>query len=73
MSDEGAVEKVLLRAGGLRFLGRNRAFITLLFAVWAARKKAGLASNLKKLTFLVGGRVASGIGTGSSVDSQSAR
>jgi hypothetical protein len=39
MSDEGAVEKVLLRAGELKFLGRNRAFITLLFAVWRPAKK----------------------------------
>jgi hypothetical protein len=60
MSDESDVEKILLRAGELKFLGRNRAFITLLFAVWAARKRRGYWSALTKLGLLVGG--ASGLG-----------
>jgi hypothetical protein len=60
MSDEDAVEKVLLRAGELKFLGRNRAFITLLFALWAARKKGGIWSAMTKLGLLIGS--ASGLG-----------
>jgi hypothetical protein len=48
MSDESEVEKILLSAGELKFLGRDRAFLTLLFALWAARKKGGMVSALKK-------------------------
>jgi hypothetical protein len=55
MSDESEVEKVLLRAGELKFLGRDRAFVTLLFALWAARKKGGLLSALTKVAILAGG------------------
>jgi hypothetical protein len=64
MSDESDVEKVLLRAGELKFLGRNRAFITLLFAVWAARKKGGLVGVLKKGILLVVGVGGFGYWTG---------
>jgi hypothetical protein len=55
MSDESDVQKVLLSAGELRFLGRDRAFVTLLVALWAARKKGGLWSALTKLGLLAGG------------------
>jgi hypothetical protein len=60
MSDENQIEKVLSRADKLKFLGRNRAFIALLFAVWAAKKKGGFWSARTKLGLLVGG--ASGFG-----------
>jgi hypothetical protein len=53
MSDE--VEKVLLRAGELKFLGRDRAFFALLFALWTARRKRGVLSILMKLGLLAGG------------------
>ena len=49
MSDESEVEKVLSRAGDLKFLGRDRAFLTLLFALWTASKKSGPLSRLTKL------------------------
>lgn len=55
MSDESEVEKVLLSAGELKFLGRNRAFITLLFALWAARRRGGLLRAVTKLSLLAGG------------------
>lgn len=55
MSDESEVEKVLLSAGELKFLGRDRAFIALLFALWAARKKAGFWSALTRFGLVVGG------------------
>ena len=58
MSDESEIEKVLSSADKLKFLGRNRAFIALLFALWTARKKGGLLGALKKgilLTLGVGG------------------
>jgi hypothetical protein len=48
MSDESEVEKVLSSADKLKFPGRNRAFIALLFALWAARKRRGLLGALKK-------------------------
>lgn len=55
MSQENEIEKVLSRADKLKFLGQNRAFMTLLFAVWAARKKGGFWSTLTRLILLVGG------------------
>jgi hypothetical protein len=55
MSDESEVEKVLLSAGQLKYLGPNRAFLTLLVALWAARKKGGTFSLFVKLCVLVGG------------------
>jgi hypothetical protein len=54
MSDESEVEKVLSSADKLKYLGRNRAFIALLFALWAARKKGGLWTTLTKLALLAG-------------------
>lgn len=58
MSDESDIEKVLASADKLKYLGRNRAFFTLLFALWAARKKSGLWSALTRL-----GLVAAGVGS----------
>jgi hypothetical protein len=55
MSDENEVDKVLARAGELKFLGRNRAFVTLLVALWAARKRGGLWSVLSRLCLLAVG------------------
>ena len=55
MSDESEVEKVLLRAGELKFLGRDRAFVALLFALWTARRKGAPLSILMKLGLLVAG------------------
>jgi len=60
MSDESEVGRVLSNAEKLKFLGPNRAFITLLFALWAARRRAGLWSVLMKLGLIAGG--ASGYG-----------
>jgi hypothetical protein len=54
MSDESEVDKVLSSAAELKFLGRNRAFVALLFALWMARKKGGLWSALTKLGLLAG-------------------
>jgi hypothetical protein len=55
MSDESEVDKVLARAGELKFLGRNRAFFTLLFAIWTSRKRDGLWSALTRLVLMAGG------------------
>jgi hypothetical protein len=55
MSDGSEVEKVLASADKLRFLGRNRAFVALIFALWTARKKGGLWSALVKIVLLAGG------------------
>jgi hypothetical protein len=55
MSDENEVEKVLLSAGQLKYLGPNRAFFTLLVALLAARKKGGILGFLTKLCVLAGG------------------
>jgi hypothetical protein len=55
MSDESEVEKVLSSAEKLKFLGRDRAFIALLFALWAARKKGALWGFLTKLSLIAGG------------------
>jgi hypothetical protein len=54
MSDGSDVEKVLASADKLKFLGPNRAFFALLFALWTARKKSGLWSALTKLCVLAG-------------------
>ena len=55
MSVESEIENVLARAERLKYLGRNRAFLTLLFALWASRKKGGLGSALTKLGVVAGG------------------
>jgi hypothetical protein len=55
MSDESEVEKVLARVGELKFLGRDRAFLALLFALWMVRKRSGLWSALTKVVLLAGG------------------
>jgi hypothetical protein len=54
---ESDVEKILRNADKLRFLGPNRAFVTLLFAIWANRKR-GWLSQLMRIVLL-------GIGAGS--------
>jgi hypothetical protein len=61
MSD--GVDKVLAKAGELKFLGPNRAFLALLFALWTARKKSGLW-GLTKLGLLAGGLVGYGYWNG---------
>ena len=57
MSDESEVDKVLARAGELRYLGKNRAFFAILFALWTSRKTGGPWAALTKLVL-----VASGLG-----------
>jgi hypothetical protein len=53
MSDESEIEKVLASADKLKYLGRNRAFFALIFALWAARKKGGLWNALTKLGLVI--------------------
>jgi hypothetical protein len=55
MSDESEIEKVLASADKLKYLGRNRAFFALIFALWAARRKGGLWSALAKLGLVTAG------------------
>lgn len=55
MSDESVVDKALARAGELKYLGKNRAFFTLLFALWTSRKKGGLWAALTKVVLLASG------------------
>jgi hypothetical protein len=64
MSDEGGVEKVLVNAGQLKYLGPNRAFLAILFALWAARKKPGQWGRLMKLAVLTTGLGGYGYWTG---------
>jgi len=64
MSDESDVEKVLANAERLKYLGRNRAFLTLLFAIWATRKRGGILGLLAKLCILAGGASGCGYLTG---------
>jgi len=45
MSNESEVDKILSRAGELKFLGKDRAFLTLLFAVWAVRQKGDYCAS----------------------------
>jgi hypothetical protein len=47
MSDESDVEKILRNAGKLEYLGRNRAFVAILFAIWANRKRGWLSHALR--------------------------
>lgn len=47
MSDESDVEKILRSANRLKYLGPNRAFFTLLFAIWANRKRGWLSQVLR--------------------------
>jgi hypothetical protein len=47
MSDESDVEKILGNADKLKYLGPNRAFLTLLFAIWANRKRCRLSQFLR--------------------------
>ena len=52
MSDGSEIERVLASANKLKFLGPNRAFFALIFALWTARKKGGLWNILTKLGLL---------------------
>ena len=54
MSDQSEVEKILGNAGKLKYLGPNRAFLTLLFAIWANRKR-GWLSQVLRITLPVAG------------------
>jgi hypothetical protein len=47
MSDASEIEKILSKADKLEFLGQNRAFVTLLFAIWANRKRGWLSQVLR--------------------------
>lgn len=54
MSTESDVEKILQNADRLKYLGPNRAFFTLLFAIWASRKRGWLAQVLRIVALAVG-------------------
>jgi hypothetical protein len=54
MSSENDIEKIIQNAGRPRYLGPNRAFVTLLFAIWAKRKRSWFWRSLQ-ITLVVAG------------------
>ena len=55
MSNDSEADKVLSSARELKFLGPDRAFLTLIFALWTARKRSGLGGVLTKFGFFTAG------------------
>jgi hypothetical protein len=63
MSDQSEVEKILRNADKLKYLGANRAFLTILFALWTNRRR-GWLSQVLRLVVLAGGAGGVGYWTG---------
>ena len=55
MSESSEIDRILSSADKLRYLGQNRAFLTLLFAIWANRKRGWLSQVLRVVLVIVGG------------------
>jgi hypothetical protein len=55
MSEPSEIEKILSSADKLKFLGQNRAFVTLLFAIWSSRKRDWLSQVLRIGLLTAGG------------------
>jgi hypothetical protein len=51
MSEASEIEKILSSADKLKFLGQNRAFVAILFAIWANRKRGWLSQGLRIALF----------------------